>query len=83
MAVNKVKVKIAVAVGPDGDWYAIGCSHLTEFSEKEAWGVATDQLKAVSPAKYWVTAALTVPEIKAVKASEVEQVESKTDDEGS
>lgn len=60
-----IKVRIAVAVDPDGDWNSCGSKSL---SEDEAMELAGEPLSE-GEARYWVTAELRVPEIAEVAAS--------------
>lgn len=62
---KKVKVRIAVAVDPDGDWDATGWSAATDDS---AMGIARDSVGS-GEACYWLEAELEIPEAKTVQAN--------------
>jgi hypothetical protein len=67
---NTVKVRIAVAVDPHGEWSSCGYSDCTD---SEAFSSAIDLLDT-GEARYILTAELEVPEVQVV-AAEVERVE--------
>jgi hypothetical protein len=64
----KVKVRIAVAVCPNGDWNSSGWHQGTD---EEKMDLCIDSLES-GEARYWVTAELDVPETVEV-AGEVEK----------
>ncbi len=53
-----VTVRIAVAIDPHGGWNAVGASTIDDGA---AMDLAIDGVKA-GEARYWVTAALPIPE---------------------
>lgn len=54
-----VKVRIAVAVGPDGDWSAYGWKGARDG---HAMVTATDTV-CEGASRYWITAELPIPEV--------------------
>lgn len=60
-----VKVRIAVAVDPDGDWNACGWSSATD---KTARDLATETV-GEGEAVYWLEAELPVPATQVVQAT--------------
>lgn len=62
----KVRVKIAVAVDPDGKWMASGYGYGNPIDWNEQMVCMLDDL-APGEARYWVTAELDVPEIKEIQ----------------
>lgn len=61
----KVKVRIAVAVTPEGEWNACGWS---EASDDDKMGICVDSL-ASGEKRYWLEAELDAPETPAVQAT--------------
>lgn len=60
---KRVKVRVAVAVDPSGNWAAYGFSRTDDSpADKEAWEVVLDIVED-GEARYWVTAELPVPEM--------------------
>ncbi len=57
---TSVKVRIAVAVDNDGDWYAVGWLDAEEGGS--AKGYAEDELAKKAAHYFWVTAELPIPE---------------------
>jgi hypothetical protein len=72
----KVKVKIAVAVDPDGLWIASGYGKQMDWDEQMV--CMMDDL-APGEARYWVTAELDVPEVKEIEG-ECQPVEIPTNE---
>jgi anti-sigma factor RsiW len=60
-----VKIRIAVAVDPTGDWNAYGGGSM---KDKDAMEFATEVL-ADGETRFWLTAELPVPEVAEVVAS--------------
>ena len=58
---KRVRVRIAVAVGDNGEWNAIGFN-LVEHDDAELAGCALDPLDAAEVVVHWVEAWLPVPE---------------------
>ena len=56
----KTKVRIAVAVDPNGDWNSAGWK---TTSDREKMELATEPLEP-GEARYWLEADLDVPEIR-------------------
>jgi hypothetical protein len=63
----KVKVRIAVAVGPNGEWNAMGWSS-GEASDSEKMSLCVEPIDP-GEARYWLEAELDVPEEPTVQAS--------------
>lgn len=67
-----VKVRVALAVDPEGDWYAVGWSppRGEPVSDREKMAAATEMV-GEDEARYWLTAEVPVPtpEEKEIKAS--------------
>lgn len=63
---KQVKVRIAVAVDPQGNWYAAGWSAWHAI-DGVAMNIARDPVGA-GEARYWLEAILDVPEPKTVEA---------------
>ena len=61
-----VKVRIAVAVTPEGDWNACGWSGAE--SENDMMGICIESL-ACGEKRYWLEAELDVPDEPTVQAS--------------
>ncbi|MDD5151926.1 MAG: hypothetical protein PHC28_15850 [Flavobacterium sp.] len=55
----KIKVKIAVAVGPDGSWNAVGWSNAS--SMKEMMDIAVDEVSD-GENRFWIEVELPVPQ---------------------
>lgn len=64
-----VKIRIAVAVDPSGDWYALGYPEPSDHIH----GDCSEALQE-GESRYWVTAELAVPEVAEV-AGQVEPEE--------
>ena len=62
----KVKVRIAVAVTPEGDWNAVGWSGAS--SDGDIMSICVDSL-ASGEKRYWLEAELDAPETPAVQAT--------------
>jgi anti-sigma factor RsiW len=60
-----VKVRVAVAVDPKGDWNACGSCRM---SDVDSMSFATEVV-ADGEARYWLTADLVVPEISDIPAA--------------
>jgi len=60
-----VKVRIAVAVDPDGDWNSCGWKTGTN---KDAMSICVDTLGS-GEARYWLEAELPIPEIATIRAA--------------
>lgn len=67
-----VKVRIAVAIDPKGDWHCCGWNNL---ADDEAFSYAVETLEA-GEARYILTAELALPEVRVI-APCVEVVEPK------
>lgn len=65
---KKVKVRVAVAVGDDGNWAAEGCSTTADWKVME---MAVNGVDSVHK-RYWLEAELEVPEVATVQADVVE-----------
>lgn len=53
-----VKVRIALEIGPEGDWQASACS-----ADENDWGVAMSAYDVIdSSQRYWIEAEVPVPE---------------------
>ena len=64
----KIKVKIALAIDPKGNWNAVGWGKLNHpESDKELMGCAVEHIED-GETRYWLIAELDVPEIKVVEA---------------
>ena len=63
----KVKVRIAVAVGTNGEWNAMGWSS-GETSDSEKMSLCVEVIDS-GEARYWLEAELDVPEAPTVQAS--------------
>ena len=61
-----VKVRIAVAVAPEGDWNACGWSGTA--SDDDKMSLCVDSL-ASGEKRYWLEAELEVPSVDRVQAS--------------
>lgn len=61
----RIKVKIALAVAPDGSWNSCGFS---EGDEDDMMGLATETLSN-GERRYWLTAEVDAPEVTEVAAS--------------
>ena len=59
-----VKVRIAVAVDPDGDWNSCGWK---DGDDKDKMGMCCDTLGS-GEARYWLEAELPIPEIAKIQA---------------
>jgi len=59
-----VRVRVAVAVDPEGGWYAIGGNYLTP---QEALCLSSDKCE-YGEQHYWLEAELEVPSVETVKA---------------
>lgn len=70
----KVRVRIAVAVDPRGDWNAAGwdCSYPAEVYDRKAMEVACEGVLDGS-ARYWLEADLDVPEVPTINAEVTEE----------
>jgi hypothetical protein len=68
--VSKVNVRVAVAVGQNGEWYAVGSS---KSNDDNTMALAAENI-AYGELRYWLTASLKLPEVKVVKAN-VENVD--------
>lgn len=57
-----VKIRVAVAVDPQGDWHAVGW--------KDAHDPMSSAVETIAPgeARYWLTAELPIPEAVEVQA---------------
>lgn len=62
---DTVKVRIAVGVGPSGDWNAVGSCSLESH---DAMALAVDCVDA-GEARYWVEAELPVPKATTVQGN--------------
>jgi hypothetical protein len=60
-----VKVRIAVAVDPDGDWNSCGWK---DGKAADAMSICVDTL-ASGEARYWLEAELPIPEIATIQAA--------------
>jgi hypothetical protein len=63
-----VKVRIAVAVDPTGDWNSCGYKTSDKGDEDGVMQICVDTLGS-GEARYWLTAELEVPEAKEVVAT--------------
>ena len=61
-----VKVRIAVAVTPEGDWNACGWSGTA--SDDDKMSICVDSL-AAGEKRYWLEAELEVPSVDVVQSS--------------
>lgn len=66
----KVRVRVAVAVGPDGKWNATGWSGACD--DGEVMSLAIDSVEG-GERRYWLEAWLEIPEIPTVEASVTEE----------
>lgn len=67
-----VRVRIAVAVDPQGNWCASGWKVASEdAATREAMDVAVDAVEA-GEARYWVEATLPIPVTRTVQADTTE-----------
>jgi len=64
---GKIKTRIAVAVGPDGEWNASGWSGDTEDM---AMSIASDGVKD-GEARYWIEVELDIPATKTITDANV------------
>jgi hypothetical protein len=67
---RKVRVRIAVAVDPDGNWNSCGWSSGDDEQKLE---IATEDLQH-GESRYWLTAELEVPDVAEIQA-EIERAE--------
>lgn len=63
---GKVKVRIAVAVDPTGDWNAYGYKHIR--SDADMMAIACEVL-STGEARYFLEAELDIPEQKTIVAT--------------
>lgn len=67
---GKVKVRVAVAVDPTGNWNASGCKALPN---EETMQLAVEPLWD-GEARYWLEAELDIPEVKTLTANVTKDV---------
>jgi hypothetical protein len=70
-----VKVKIAVAVDPKGNWVSAGW---VSADDRDLMDSAVEDLES-GEARYWVTAELEIPEIKETKEIEASKIEKESE----
>ena len=68
---EKIKIRIALEIDPDGDWYAYGDANGGEFEEV----IRAIEFGALNPggSRYWIEAEIPVPDanIETVKGDAV------------
>lgn len=73
-----VKVRIAVAVDPEGDWNSCGWK---DGDVKDAMGICVDTLGS-GEARYWLEAELPIPEIATIHATVTKESAPQSETEG-
>lgn len=73
---SKVKIRIAVAITPDGKWNSCGWS---EGDDEELMGMAADPL-GTGEARYWINTEVEVPETVEITVTASREPQSHEDE---